>query len=290
MNPVADGSSPVPDVPTPWRVVARAVETRDVVTLTVAPLHGTTPSFRPAQFAMIGVRSLGDVPISIASDPADRSTWAFTLRRAGAVTHALVDSRVGDVVTVRGPFGVPWDLARAAGRHALVVAGGLGLAPLRSAILRLVAARTAGDLVSDRAPLGVTLLAGARTPDELLYRAWLDELAAVVRVRTAVDAAPGGFAGPHRIGFVTDLIAEHVVDPSVVEAFVCGPDEMMHATIRTLDAIGVGPAHVEVTLERNMQCGAGWCGHCQLGPLLVCCDGPVVAGDRLADLLERSEL
>ena len=286
MNVTTNGSSPVPDVPTPWRIVARAIETHDVVTLTVAPLHGGTPPFEPAQFAMIGVGSLGDVPISIASDPANRSTWAFTLRRAGAVTHALADRRVGDVVTVRGPFGVPWNLARAAGRHALVVAGGLGLAPLRSAIVRLAAARS----VADHAPIGVTVLAGARTPADLLYRPWLEELAGVVRVRTAVDAAPGGLAGSHRIGFVTDLIAEHVVDPSVVEAFVCGPDEMMNAAIHTLVDIGVAPSHVEVTLERNMQCGTGWCGHCQLGPLLVCCDGPVVTGERLADLLERSEL
>ncbi len=290
MSAVTNGPSPVPDVPTPWRIVARAVETRDVVTLTVAPLHGTTPSFQPAQFAMIGVGSLGDVPISIASDPANRSTWAFTLRRAGAVTHALADRRVGDVVTVRGPFGVPWNLARTSGRHALVVAGGLGLAPLRSAILRLVAHTAAREVASDQAPFEVTVLAGARTPHDLLYRAWLEELAEVARVRTAVDAAPGGFAGSHRIGFVTDLVADHIEDPSVVEAFVCGPDAMMNATIRTLDDLGVTPSQVEVTLERNMQCGTGWCGHCQLGPLLVCCDGPVVTGEHLADLLERSEL
>lgn len=286
MNALPDGSSPAPDVPTPWRLVARAVETHDVVTLTVAPLHGMAPSFEPGQFAMIGVGSLGDVPISIASHPANRATWAFTLRRAGAVTHALADDRVGDVITVRGPFGVPWDLARAAGRHALVIAGGLGLAPLRSAILRLASARSPAH----SRPAEVTVLAGARTPDDLLYRAWLEELAGVVDVRTAVDAAPGGFAGPHRIGFVTDLIAEHVSDPDAVEAFVCGPDVMMNTAIRSLGDIGVTPSQVEVTLERNMQCGTGSCGHCQLGPLLVCRDGPVVTGDRLADLLERSEL
>jgi anaerobic sulfite reductase subunit B len=277
--------APLADVPVPYRVVARHVETADVVTLRVQPVVGDLPGFRPAQFSMIGVMGVGEVPISISSACDDRTAHGFTLRRAGAVTNALWDRRIGDVVTVRGPFGRPWDLQRADGRHAVFVAGGIGIAPLRAAIDELSSNRTV-------APRRLSVLVGAATPSDHLYGSWLIDLSdRGVEVLRTVDRTDESW--PHEIGFVTELIAPVVAEWTGnvdVAAYVCGPDPMMAATIDTLGRCRVAADDIEVTLERNMQCANGWCGHCQLGPLLVCRDGPVATAAELGDVLERSEL
>ena len=272
---------PIPDVPLSHRIVAREWETIGVATLRVQPVAGELFDFQPAQFSMIGVVGIGEVPISISSSHRDRTAHAYTLRRAGAVTGALVDARVGDVITVRGPFGRAWNLDRAIGRHVVFVAGGIGLAPLRAAV---------DSVVSDGTASRVSVLVGAATPESHLFGSWLTSLHdAGVAVSRAVDAV-----GPHDVwagheGFVTDLIPAIVGEESVA-AYVCGPDPMMVAAVATLRRSGVAARDIEVTLERNMQCANGWCGHCQLGPLLVCRDGPVVRADELENLLEREEL
>ena len=272
---------PAPDVPASYRVVARQLETVDVVTLRVQPVRGPLPSFRPAQFAMIGVAGVGEVPISISSSVDDHTAQAYTVRRAGAVTTRLFDTQVGDIVTVRGPFGRPWNVARAAGKHAVFVAGGIGLAPLRAAIAQLVQYRTA-----DR----VSVLVGAHGPEHHLFGGWLAELAADgVAVFLAVDSISERGSWNEHVGLVTDLIPQ-ALDDDPVAAFICGPDPMMAATVASLRHFGVADDDIEVTLERNMQCANGWCGHCQLGPLLVCCDGPVVTSTELGTLLEQAEL
>jgi NAD(P)H-flavin reductase len=279
--------SSVDDIPVSYRVVSHEAETHDVVTLRVEPLRGTVPDFQPAQFAMIGVAGVGEVPISISSACDDHTAHAYTLRRAGAVTNALADLRVGDVVTVRGPFGRPWNLARASGRHAVFIAGGIGIAPLRAAI-----AFTASSV--GEAPARLSVLVGASTPADHLYGSWLDALSVRgVDVRRAVDRVDGSNQWAAHVGLVTDLIGPAIAgsaDGSDVAAYACGPDVMMVATIATLRHHGVAASDIEVTLERNMQCANGWCGHCQLGPLLLCRDGPVATAAELGDLLERSEL
>lgn len=271
-----------PSIPRPFRVLDRRQETHDVVTLAVAPVGGVLPPFRPAQFSMIGIVGLGDVPISISS--ASAHEHRYTLRRAGAVTDALAERSVGDIISVRGPFGRPWDLERARGRHALFVAGGIGLAPLRAAIEHLTA--------TDTTAAGVTVLVGARSPDDLLFSTWLRDLAGRhCAVGLAVDADPGG-EWNGAVGPVTRLIESAVgaAGRRPVTAYVCGPDVMMAATIAELERCGIARQHVQLTLERNMQCANGWCGHCQLGPVLVCRDGPVVDASALGDALEVSEL
>jgi anaerobic sulfite reductase subunit B len=272
---------PGPEVPLPYRVAARQLETADVVTLRVQPVHGSLPSFRPAQFAMIGVAGVGEVPISISSSVDECTSQAYTVRRAGAVTTSLFETSVGDIVTVRGPFGRPWNLDRAEGQHAVFVAGGIGLAPLRAAIDQLARRR-----VAER----ISVLIGAQTPEDHLYGRWLQQLAAEnVTVLRTVDATSECSAWNERVGLVTDLVPL-VVDDHRVAAFICGPDPMMVATISSLRHLGVVDDDIEVTLERNMQCANGWCGHCQLGRLFVCCDGPVVTSTELGRLLEQAEL
>lgn len=277
-----------PDVPRSFRVMSKQTETSDVVTLRVVPVDGQLPTFQPAQFSMIGVMGVGEVPISISSRSADRAAHEYTLRRAGAVTNALADVAEGAVVTVRGPFGVPWNLDRCRSRHALFIAGGIGLAPLRAAI------EAVASLPSDHRPR-ISVLVGARNPANVLFGPWLAGLVERgIEVVVTVDAVLDGIEWSGANGMVTDFIAA-TIDTMTdagrqVEAYVCGPDVMMHATVAELGRCGVLPEQVEVTLERNMQCANGWCGHCQLGPLLVCRDGPVVRADHLGDLLERSEL
>ena len=276
-----------PDCPVPYRVLSTAPEQHDVVTLEVSPLLGELPAFEPAQFSMIGVAGIGEVPISISS--ATESSHRYTLRRAGAVTTVLCAARPGDVITVRGPFGRPWDLRRVRGAHALFVAGGIGVAPLRAAVEAVT--------TQERGAVGVSVLAGFREPDEQVFGSWLDQLAervvggSNVTVRRTVDRvdAAGDWGGP--VGPVTHLIGPalegRTADPVV---YVCGPDPMMAATLRTLDDLGVPASSIQLTLERNMHCANGWCGHCQLGPLLVCRDGPVVDAAQVARLLDVAEL
>jgi NAD(P)H-flavin reductase len=261
-----------PAIPEPMRILERIDECRDVVTLLVHPVDGELPFARPAQFSMIGRPGIGEVPISISSDLDDRRAHGYTIRRAGAVTGSLVDCDVGDVVIVRGPFGSPWDLDAARGRDVVFVAGGIGIAPLRSAIHTVVRERNRYARVS--------VLVGSLEPDVILYRSWLESLAHHdVHVSLTVDHHPPGAWNGH-VGLVTALISDVVRTPDLV-AFVCGPDAMMRATIDTFQKQDVATSDVQVTLERNMHCGCGWCGHCQLGDLLVCRDGPVVTARRL---------
>jgi anaerobic sulfite reductase subunit B len=199
----------------------------------------------------------------------------------GAVTRALHAAQPGSLIGVRGPFGTSWDVASAAGRDIVIVAGGIGLAPLRPVVLSALA---------DRSRYGrIVLLAGARTPGDLLYADELERWGRDgVEVAVTVDRADSGWSG--EVGVVTTLIEPAGLVPDNSVAFVCGPDVMMRFTADALAARGIPVSRIRVSLERNMRCGVGWCGHCQFGPLLVCRDGPVVSYDRVAALMRVREL
>ncbi|GGN84437.1 oxidoreductase [Actinoplanes lobatus] len=265
-------------IPLPYRVAGRREDTADTVTLELDRDGEGLPEFGPGQFAMLTAYGIGEVPISVSGSRGTR--LIHTIRAVGAVTRALCATRSGDVIGVRGPFGTRWDVGAAAGHDVLVVAGGIGLAPLRPVVECLLADR--------RAYGHVAVLIGARRPGELLYPGDLRRWAAHVRVDVIVDRAEPGWRG--RVGLVTGLIPAAGVDAGRAVAYVCGPEVMMRATARALVDRGVQAERVWLSLERAMRCGAGWCGHCQLGPLLICRDGPVVGYPVAEPLLTVREL
>jgi NAD(P)H-flavin reductase len=267
--------------PVPYRVVGRIDETADTVTLSLEPIAAPVRP-RPGQFVMLYAPGVGEVPISTSGLPGDDGRLTHTIRGVGAVSRALTGVAMGDVLGVRGPFGTTWPVETAQGRDLVVVAGGIGLAPLRPAIREVIADRDAYGRVS--------VLVGARTPGDLLYgeelstwRARLD-----VDVLVTVDAATPSWHG--RVGLVTELIPAASLDAGSAVALVCGPEVMMTFVARALLDRGLAPERIWISTERNMRCGLGHCGHCQLGPLLLCRDGPVVRYSQVAPLLGVREL
>ncbi|MGA2519627.1 MAG: FAD/NAD(P)-binding protein [Acidimicrobiales bacterium] len=258
-----------PLVPVPYRVVATRRHTDDVTTLSLVAFDGAPPRFGPGQFNMLTVFGVGEVAISMSSSPDDDGPLEHTVRDVGAVTHALCAMPVGGIVGVRGPFGNDWGTDALAGDDAVVVAGGIGLAPLRGAVQRLVA-----TLHTPSGPARLYVLVGARSPDQIVFADDLERWRqAGAEVAVTVDVAEAGWRG--RVGVVTTLLPAADFDPARTSAIMCGPEVMMRFTVRDLMERGVDRSRIKVTLERNMQCGIGLCGHCQLGPYLLCRDGPI---------------
>ncbi|WP_204072337.1 FAD/NAD(P)-binding protein [Planotetraspora phitsanulokensis] len=267
--------------PAPYRIRSRRPDRADTVTLTLEPVDGACPSFVPGQFTMLYAPGVGEIPISI-SGWFRPGGYVQTIRAVGAVSRALCHKRRGDVIGLRGPYGTGWDLSAAAGLDVVVAAGGLGLAPLRPVVREL----TAHPSLYGRA----SVIVGARTPATVIYpqdlARWHDGHG--IDVQVTVDHPDQAWTGP--VGLVTHLLDRIVFEPRRTFAFVCGPDAMIKATAVELVRRGVDPRRTAVLLERNMKCGIGRCGHCQLGPLFVCLDGPVVTYDVAAPLLAVREL
>jgi NAD(P)H-flavin reductase len=265
----------------PWRVIANRQETADTVTLSLAPPEPY--GYLPGQFNMLGVPGVGEVPISVSGDAsAVGHDIQHTIRAVGAVTRALCAARPGDAVTVRGPYGTHWPLQEAEGGDVVIVAGGIGLPPLRPAIRQVLARRGMFGQVF--------LLYGARTPSDLLFPAELAEWRSRfdVTVEVTVDTAGRDWHGS--VGVVPGLIARASLDPARTTAFTVGPEIMMRFTIQALLAAGVPDGRMFVSMERAMQCATALCGHCQLGPFLICRDGPVLGYRPLARWLGVREL
>jgi len=264
-----------PLLPAPWRVDAVQRESDEVVTLVLTPMAAAQPcAWQPGQFNMLYVFGIGEVPISVSGGNDERVL--HTVRATGPVTRALCALAPGEVVGLRGPFGIPWPLEQARGGDVLIVAGGIGLAPLRPVLDAIGAARSAFGRVS--------LLYGCRSPADRLY---VDALAVwreqAIGVETTVDHADAQWRG--HVGVVTTLIRQSACQGPQTWAFVCGPEVMMRYCALELLQQGVGDDRIWVSLERNMHCATGHCGHCQLGPVFVCRDGAVFAWQRVRDLM-----
>ena len=282
-QPLMAELNPDPMVPTAYRIQRVRQETDDTFTLELVPADsGDGFSFAPGQFNMLYVFGVGEVPISISSDPDGAPLIQHTTRVVGTVTKAMRLLQRGDLLGIRGPFGTHWPVDEAMGHDVVIVAGGIGLAPLRPALYRLMAQREKYKKL--------VLLYGTRTPEDILYRRELEQWRGKfdLEIQVTVDRAASSWRG--NVGVVTTMITRAPFDPSNTVAFVCGPEVMMRFTVMELQKRGVAPQRTYLSMERNMKCGIGLCGHCQYGAMFTCKDGPVFSFDRLAALLGRAEV
>lgn len=269
-------------LPRPFVVTESRRDTRDTHTLLLEAVDGPPLAFAPGQFTMLGAFGIGEVPISISGDPSRPEVLQHTIRDVGSVSHALAEAQPGTMLGVRGAYGTGWDVGTGRGGDVVFVAGGIGLAPLRPAIL---------EVCRDRGDYGrVLVLYGARTPEDILYgddlRSWAGDHG--IDVSVTVDVGQHGWPG--RVGLVTQFLPRATFEPARTLALLCGPEVMMrHAAAGLLDR-GVPPRGIRLSMERNMKCGVGLCGHCQLRELFICLDGPVLAYDQLEPLMNRAEV
>jgi len=271
----------LPMVPETFQVRRVRRETPDTFTIEIERPNGD-PTFRfaPGQFNMLYAFGVGEIAISICSTTRSKSLM-HTTRVVGTVTKVLGELRPGDTLGVRGPFGRGWPIEQVRGHDVVVVAGGIGLAPLRGAL---------DELLHHRKEFGkLVLLYGVRTPEDILYpqdlERWEND---GVQIYVTVDRATGSWVG--HVGVVTTLVSHAPFDPVNAVAMVCGPEIMMRYTVLELQKRGVNDTGIFLSMERNMKCAIGFCGHCQFGPEFICKDGPVFRYDRVKNWLGIREL
>ncbi len=268
----------------PWqpeflRLSALRRDTADTVSF---DLEGwSAPGFLPGQFNMLYAFGIGEVPISISGDPGEPGL-THTVRAVGRTTEAICALEPGALLGVRGPYGSCWPLEAAEGGDVLVICGGIGLAPLRPALYHLLRHRGRYGKVA--------LLYGVRTPADGLYGPQLEEWAARgdIQVLRSADRVAGAWSG--LVGPVTVLLPAADFEPARTTAMVCGPEIMMRFVVEGLRDRGVPEENLYVSMERNMQCAVGFCGHCQYGPVFVCKDGAVFPWTRVAPLMAVREI
>lgn len=258
-------------------------DTIDTFTIELVPVtHNGNFQYKPGQFNMLYVYGVGEIPISISGDPSEPNRLVHTTRVVGTVTRAMRRLKIGDMIGVRGPFGTHWPVEKAEGNDVVLVAGGIGLAPLRPALYYMLANRKKyGKIV---------LLYGTRTPSDIIYRSKLEQWRSRFDLDThvTVDRADDRWMG--NVGVVTTLIPHAPFDPLNTTAMICGPEVMMRYTAMALQKRGMPMERIYVSLERNMKCGIGLCGHCQFSSTFICKDGPVFGYDRVYELLNKREI
>ncbi|HTY09746.1 MAG TPA: FAD/NAD(P)-binding protein [Bacteroidota bacterium] len=267
------------------QIIRRIVwETDDTFTLQLENLnHGARKFlFLPGQFNMLYVFGIGESAISISSDPSKTNMLSHTIHRVGTVTNALASMKRGDIIGLRGPFGSNWPIETANGLDVCIVAGGIGLAPLRPVLYSLFRRR--------RDYGRVLLLYGARSPLDLLYRVELEQWSKQydVEVLVTVDRSDSTWKG--YIGVVPNLFSYIKLDARATLAMVCGPEVMMEYTIAEILRRGVPPEQIYLSMERNMKCAVGFCGHCQYGPKFICKDGPVFGLPQISGFFGKKEI
>jgi NAD(P)H-flavin reductase len=270
-SPVTEIREPLdPMLPCPATIRAVKPEAFGIATFSMAfvdPEEQARYRFRPGQFNMLYLPGAGEVAISLSSDPGESTMMGHTVRYAGSVTRAIGRLKPGDLIGVRGPYGTPWPLNKTLGHDLLIVAGGIGLAPLRPAILSILSERNAYGRV--------LLLYGARTPADLLYtgefEAWQR---GGIEVQVTVDLADENWKG--QVGVVPQLFYRVRVDHKKTLVMTCGPEIMMRFVIYEALARRIPKESIFISMERNMKCAVGFCGHCQFGPTFICKQGPVL--------------
>jgi NAD(P)H-flavin reductase len=270
-------------VPRPHRIHRIKRETIDTFTFDLVPMDKAPPmSFAPGQFNMIYVAGVGEVPISISGDPLEPRSTVHTVRAVGSVTRVMCSLKSGAVVGLRGPFGSAWPVRKAQGSDIVVVAGGIGIAPIRPAIYTLLSYRDNYGRIA--------ILYGSRTPRDILFRSELERWRGRFDIDVDITVDSPGEDWYGKVGVVTNLIPRAHVDPLETVAFVCGPEVMIRFTVIALRNRGISPDNIYVSLERSMKCGIGLCGHCQFGPEFICKDGAVFPFSRVESYLKLREL
>jgi NAD(P)H-flavin reductase len=291
MNQPASASRPEPIcgmdswMPVPARIIGVRQEnfnTRTFQLQIVDPVLRQAYRWSPGQFNMIWAPGVGEAAISISSDPEETESLSHTIRVVGSVTRAVTRLGEGGMVGLRGPFGHGWPMEKLTGREVVIVSGGIGLAPLRPVIYWLLRHRAQYRRV--------VLLYGCRTPEDRLYSAELADWSShrAIDVLFTVDNATSGWVGP--VGVVTRLLQRIRVNAEHTTVLVCGPRILNRVAAWNFLQLHVPADQVYVSLERNMNCGFGRCGHCQYGPKFVCRDGPVFGFDQIADIFAKEEI
>ncbi|MEQ9145894.1 MAG: FAD/NAD(P)-binding protein [Parvibaculaceae bacterium] len=264
------------------RVAERQSDSDDVVSLRFDVAPGSAGFGQPGQFNMLYAFGVGEVPISFSRCDAQKGHIWHTVRGVGPVSRALAALDVNDAVGIRGPFGTPWPLETMEGRDIVLMAGGLGLAPLRPVV---------DHVLRQREILGkIRLLYGARSPEALIYapelEVWAEERG--IEVKVTVDHAAAGWEG--HVGVITTLLDALPVDPEKTMAMICGPGLMMRFSVSALEGLGCAEERLFVSMERNMKCAVGQCGRCQYGPYFICREGPVFRYDHIRSLFRISDI
>jgi sulfhydrogenase subunit gamma (sulfur reductase) len=266
----------------PWEaeIVERVQESDSIFTLR---LRLTDPEARnhyrfvPGQFNMVYLYGVGEVAISIVSDPESDALLDHTIRAVGRVTHGLARLQAGERIGIRGPFGRGWPMALAEGRDVFIVTGGLGCAPVVAVINYVLARRTRFGRIS--------IVQGVKHAEDMIWRERYAEWSAHPDVQVLLAAEHGGVLWPWHVGLVTALFDQAVVEPSTTIVMMCGPEGMMRAAAKGLMQRGIAPVEIYLSMERNMQCGIGHCGHCQFGGSFICRNGPVYRYSEVQALL-----
>ena len=265
-----------------YRIQRRIRETADTFSLELADLDtDRSVDFAPGQFNMVYMVNVGEVPLSISGDPQEPRLQVHTIRAYGTVTSAMQALRRGDIVGLRGPYGTCWPMAELEGRDIIICAGGIGMAPLRPVLYAIMARRQAFGKV--------VLFYGERTPGDLIYRRQMERWRGRfdLEIMVTVDSARQEWRG--NVGVVTSLMTHLRIDAAATSALLCGPEIMMRYAIETLTTQGLEEAQIFISMERSMKCGIGLCGHCQLGSLFICKDGPVFNYQKVKHLFHRRE-
>lgn len=257
-------------LPLEAEVVERVQETPNVFTLHLRftdPAVQTSYRFHPGQFNMLYLYGVGEIPISIVSDPEHTQTLTHTVRVVGRVSRGFDQLTVGDRIGVRGPFGRGWPVEQAKGGDLLVVTGGLGCAPAVSVIDYVMRRRDGfGRLM---------IVQGVKHRDDLIWREQYEQWMEMPNTQVLLAADVGDPGWQWHVGLVTELFDQLQWGDAPPATMICGPEPMMAASARRAGELGVPEDRIWLSMERNMQCATGHCGHCQFGPAFVCKDGPV---------------
>lgn len=236
--------------------------------------------FQAGQFNMVYLFGVGEVAISIVSDPDEPESLDHTIRAVGRVTKVIAQLQPGEELGIRGPFGQGWPLDDAQGKDVVIVTGGLGCAPVVGAIEYIFRRRSRYGTVK--------ILHGVKTPHDLLFRERFDAWRRHPDTKVLLTSDQPDKTWHYHVGVVTELFEQVAVDPARTVVLMCGPEIMMRLGVPILMQRGIPASSIHVSLERHMECGIGLCGHCQMGPYFLCKDGPVMRYDRVAPWLGRT--